>query len=430
MSTPTNVSKNIQTINPGIYYHFGLTSAINKYMPKNVDEVNIVIGIDGVPLSKSSGGQFWPILGYIISQNSLQKCIFSIGIYFGYEKPHNSNDFLSNLVSEAKLLLNNGIIINGVTIKVAIKVFCLDVPAKSFVLHTKGHSGFSSCTRCTIEGEYINNIVCFPYSHTPSTKRTHLSYINRLDEDFNISNELTCLIELPDFDSVYSFSTDYMHQICLGIMKKLLFLWTKRPLNVRLRSKSVDDLSSSLLALENCITSDFVRSVRSLKELSRFKATEFRTIVLYVGQVVLKNVLSEECYEHFLILNISMIILLSPDHSSLIDYARKFLDYFVKRFGELYGILHISYNVHNLLHLCDVYELYGPLDNCSTFVFENYLKEMKTLLRKHEKPLAQIINRYYAERDMTVMHEIKAISNKHGQTSQSGTLNKHTQMDL
>jgi len=27
----------------------------------------------------------------------------------------------------------------------------------------------------------------------------------------------------------------------------------------------------------------------------------------------------------------------------------------------------------HLQHLCDDYDLYGPLDNCSTFVFENYL---------------------------------------------------------
>lgn len=285
LSTPKNIYQNIQTVMPGIYHHFGLSSAILKYTPNNVNEVNIAIGIDGVPLSKSSGGQFWPILGYIIPQHTSRKNVSPIGIYYGFEKPNNSNEFLSNFVNEAKFLINNGIIKNNITVKISIKVFCLDVPAKSFVLRTKGHSGFSSCTRCTIEGEYINNRVCFPYSHEPSLKRNHHSYINKLDEDFHTSDELTRLIELPGFDSINSFSLDYMHLICLGVMKKLLFLWTKGPLNVRLRSKSVDDLSSSLLSLKNCITSDFVQSVRSMKELNRFKATEFRTIVLYRGNL-------------------------------------------------------------------------------------------------------------------------------------------------
>lgn len=77
---------------------------------------------------------------------------------------------------------------------------------------------------------------------------------NISDEDFHISNELTSLIKLPDFDSDYSFSIDHMHLICLGIMKKQLVLWTKVSLKFRLRSKRVNDLSFPLLALKNCNT--------------------------------------------------------------------------------------------------------------------------------------------------------------------------------
>lgn len=63
LSIPINISKDIETVEPGMYYHFGLAASIIKYIPKNVNEVNIAIGINGVPLSKSSGSQFWPILG-------------------------------------------------------------------------------------------------------------------------------------------------------------------------------------------------------------------------------------------------------------------------------------------------------------------------------------------------------------------------------
>lgn len=63
--------------------------------------------------------------------------------------------FLSDFIVEAKDLLTNGISINGVNLKVTIKGFVSDAPAKFFVLKTKGHSGFSSCSRCTIEGEYF-----------------------------------------------------------------------------------------------------------------------------------------------------------------------------------------------------------------------------------------------------------------------------------
>lgn len=63
-------------------------------------------------------------------------------------------------------------------------------------------------------------------------------------------------------------------------------------------------------------------------------------------------------------------------------------------FQNIYGQQFVSHNVHGLLHVCDDYLRYGPLDNCSTFFFENYMKELKSFLRKHDKPLQQVINRY------------------------------------
>lgn len=51
---------------PGEYYHFGLAvglqTVLENLSSKRIDIVEIVIGIDGLPLSKSSKSQFWPIL--------------------------------------------------------------------------------------------------------------------------------------------------------------------------------------------------------------------------------------------------------------------------------------------------------------------------------------------------------------------------------
>lgn len=93
-------------------------------------------------------------------------------------------------------------------------------------------------------------------------------------------------------------------------------------------------------------------------------------------------------------LNIAFIILLSPNLGKYIDFARKLLIYFVQSFSKIYGIHLLSHNVHGLLHVCDDYDRYGPLDNCSTFPFENFMSQLKKMLRKNEKPLQQIVNRY------------------------------------
>uniref|UniRef100_A0A2S2PLP1 Uncharacterized protein n=2 Tax=Schizaphis graminum TaxID=13262 RepID=A0A2S2PLP1_SCHGA len=111
-------------------------------------------------------------------------------------------------------------------------------------------------------------------------------------------------------------------------------------------------------------------------------------------------------------LSISMNILLSPDRRELLEYANQLLDYFVKQFEIIYGVEFSSHNVHGLIHLCDAYQKFGPLDNCCAFKFENYMKELKLLIRKHEKPLEQVINRYSERNALTIEEIFNNTSNK------------------
>jgi len=243
----------IKHVNPGIYYHFGLEAGIKRFFKHCTggDTIMLNIEIDGLPLTKSSSSAFWPILAYIFPFNN---DVFPVGIYWGNEKPIDSNQFMHDFVYEAKNIIENGIIVNGSLKKVSIFVFSCDTPAKSFILKTKGHSGFSSCNRCIQEGEYLKNRVCFPYQKNCTTKRTHENYINRTYDDHHVSSELSNIIEIPGIDVVKIFSLDYMHLICLGVIKKLIILfilWThKGPLNVRLPSRKTQKITSSLLELK------------------------------------------------------------------------------------------------------------------------------------------------------------------------------------
>lgn len=60
----------------------------------------------------------------------------------------------------------------------------------------------------------------------------------------------------------------------------------------------------------------------------------------------------------------------------------------------------MSHNVHSLLHICDDYEMYGPLDCVSAFPFENYMAHLKIMLRKPSKSLEQIIKKYAESNSM------------------------------
>ncbi|KAE9522426.1 hypothetical protein AGLY_017185 [Aphis glycines] len=183
-----------------------------------------------------------------------------------------------------------------------------------------------------------------------------------------------------------------MHLTCLGIMRKLIHLWIdKGTLNVRLPSLTTTKLSSSLMSLKFFIPCEFSRKPRGLCDLNRYKATEFRQILIYTGPIVFKNILNNDCYKHFMALNIAMTILLSNNMDNYLEYAQNLLNYFIQNFEPLYVRHLMSFNVHGLSHITNDYKKFGPLDNIAAFPFENYLKQLKNMVRKHDKP--QIIKR-------------------------------------
>lgn len=79
----------------------------------------------------------------------------------------------------------------------------------------------NSCVRCHTLGKYENNRVYFPNLDSPL--RTHEDFITHSDTEFHSS--LTILVNIPNFDVVNDIPFDYMHFVCIGIMKKLLIIW-------------------------------------------------------------------------------------------------------------------------------------------------------------------------------------------------------------
>lgn len=71
--------------------------------------------------------------------------------------------------------------------------------------------------------------------------------------------------------------------------------------------------------------------------------------------------------------NVAMMVFLNSDHYNYMHYAKYLLKYFVKTFEQIYGCYLVSHNIHEFLHLGDDLELHLLLDNCSTFVFKNYM---------------------------------------------------------
>lgn len=224
-----------------------------------------------------------------------------------------------------------------------------------------------------------------------SRLRTDDDFLMQRDEEYHRGE--TVLKEIPNFGLVSNVTLDYMHLVCLGVTKKILLLWMKGPLSVRIHGTIINQISGKLLLYKKSTPREFSRKPRSLADIKYWKATEFRQFLLYTGPIVLKEALDTEKYVHFLTFHIAISILINPNLVTVEDnikYAEELLCYFVKKFANLYGKKFISHNIHNLVHLAAEVRKYGVLDNFSAFHFENFLGQLKKKLRKAEKPLQQI----------------------------------------
>lgn len=394
LKTPT--SQIIKQLESGEYTHFGIVDNLlsnlsvcppsSNVFPDNI--VKLSFNIDGLPLFHSNNIQFWPILGRIANHVKFRP--FVIGIYCGKTKPQPLNKYLEDFIQELQFLSQEGFYSQDIHYSIQIYSFICDAPARSYIKCVKSHGGYSSCDKCVEEGEYFANRVIL--KGTSSMLRTDASFLRQDDEEHHLG--ITPLVDLQ-IGLVSCFPIDYMHAVCLGVMKKLLNVWIGGPLKNRLKSQNVNTISEHLISMKEYTPIEINRKPRELSELARWKATEFRTFLLYTGPIVLKDVVSLAIYEHFLLLHCGILILISKTHLRNIgsQFANELLTTFVNHCEKIYGEQFFVYNVHILCHLSADSEHFGPLDTFSAFAFESYLGQLKKLIKTPNKPLQQIYRR-------------------------------------
>lgn len=404
LKTPRKLD--ISFVTGGKYFYFGVLNNVLEAMNFSEisthqfpctkgfadDIITITLSTDGIPLCKSSGVTFWPILMRV--DQSVDREPRLCALFCGNAKPSCIQEFLRPLIVEIKELEQIGFNFKGRTYKIRISSFIADAPARAFVKCIKGHTAYHSCERCEDEGEWLGRVA---FSNTPGILRSDESFRLMRDSDHHVG--VSPLSNL-NIGFVSQFALDYMHLVCLGVMRKLLHLWLSGPLSVRLSSKSVKLISSYLLRVTNKVPGEFARRPRSLNDINRYKATEFRQFLLYTGPLALRKVLDSTKYRHFLLLHCSMRILLfkRANDKNYINLAKALIAKFVKDGSVIYGPEFCIYNVHSLLHLADDAINYGPLDNVSSFPFENYMQKLKRYVRGQRMQLEQVVKRIFEEK--------------------------------
>lgn len=307
----------------------------------NISVVDLCLNIDGLPIYRST----------ILSLWSIQCCI-------------------SNPSRELKELMTSGLTVgDGKMIPVQIKSFICDAPARALI---KGAVAFNSrhgCNFCEVCGKFDGRMI-FLYCGAP---RTNESFQNQSDEQHHKCASI--LLNL-DIEMVQQFPIDPMHSIDLGVMKKIMMTWKEDPLPLRLSAEQINILTTYNCSLKLYIPSNFSRKPRGLNDLKLWKATEFRTFLLFCGPVILKYVLPKDKYLHFLSRSIALRILYNPTYVSLHkDYAQTLLSCFVENAMILYTDHLITYDFHTLNHLADLAQMYGSLDCIAAYPFENNMQK-------------------------------------------------------
>jgi len=244
-------------------------------------QVVIDIGIDGIPLTESGVNDFWPIMERL--EGDLNDP-FVIGVMCGPGKPKSLDDYLRKFCAEVLELTENGVEFNGNTYPFKVRHYILDAVARSQFKCISGHSSEKTCEKCTVQGVYFMKRETFANLDCPL--RTDESFSAR--EDPAHHSGTSPLESILHTKMVSQFRLDGMHLIHLGIMKRYLKqLLSKGPWKLHWRNIRV--LSDAILYVSNYLPREFARcNFFDLKYFTRYKATEFRALLLYILLVVLK----------------------------------------------------------------------------------------------------------------------------------------------
>ena len=374
----------------GCYTYFGMESGIVKILASqnfNETKIKLQVNVDGIPLSKSGKKQMWPILCAFEQYEP-----FIVAVYSGDIKPTCPEEFLFDFLNEYNHLKTNGIRLDDTNYQVQIQAFVCDAPAREFLKRIIGHTGYFSCERCVIKGQWHGRVVFNNASECPHRTEDHFN-----NQEYSHHQKAKSPLIDAGISCISLFVLDYMHLVCLGVVRRLLRYITIGPRYCRLSRVQIEILSDRLIGLNGEMPSEFARQPRSLSDLDRWKATEFRQFLLYTGPVVLRGILNNQMYTHFLILSTAMSILLDEcdrRRTAYLPYAKQLLDFFVKKAPFVYGKTFCTYNVHALKHLHEDAEYFGvSLNDINAFKFENFLQKIKKLVRGPNNPISQISKR-------------------------------------
>ena len=380
----------------------------------NSNDVSLTWNTDGIPIFNSSNFSVWPLQAFVneLPQHLRGKNIMLFGLWFG-QKPV-MNVFLKPFVDECRKLELEGFLF-GSEIRPR-KVFALllsaDSPARAIVRNVKQYNGMNGCDWCEFEGVTVPNNNGPPVRYYPhrtpvvmrtATKQAEYALEATPTNPIKGVKGMTYADLLPSFNTVRGTVTDFMHSVCLGVVRQMVDLWFNSKYHCQgyYIGLTVSLIDQRLQLISP--PSEIHRSPRSLSHRCYWKASEWRAFIFY-SLVILQGVLPSRYLNHFFLF-VYGIYSLSGDSISESDISLSefCLTKFVIQLEELYGLSSCKFNVHCLTHLGHCVRDCGPLWATSTFTFEGHNHVLVNLFHGTQSVPQQITDTFLLKNKVATM---------------------------
>ena len=269
-------------------------------------------------------------------------------------------------------------------LKAKLLVGVFDQPAKAMVLNVVQFNGYYGCPYCLDKGVHKSHRHLYlpTEPHIPRIQHDIDQWALEAEEILKPVYGVKGTSQLSRHIPTKCVALDYMHGVALGVVKSFLECFidlNNRDLRFFLGDVLVD-IDKQLMRIKP--PHEFSRPPRPILNcLGYWKASEYKTWLLFFSLPILLNYLPPDYVHHFALLVTSMHILLNTAISSGdIDEAENMLNTFFKYVPEYYPEKMCSSNVHGLIHLAAFVRRLGPLWAYSCFSFEHmngYIKKQR-----------------------------------------------------
>lgn len=386
--------------------------------------LSLTMNADGGQCTKSTSKSMWLIQLY---QNYLPpKLRFQrdniILSTIHYEKKKIDPSALIHILSEELKDIQDSspisALIDGQLVKFhpEITFVSCDLPARLPLMGLRNFNSTYACPHCHHPGELVEDIRRHKYvRYTYKGKQVNRTQKETLDIFITICEKgndsamntlgfkvIPPMVVFPNFDLIDGFLIDHLHCVHLGVMAKLLNIWTGKHKTSKFQkpftAKQKNTLDQRITRLKP--TSEISRLPTKIgNDRAYLKASQYSDLLLYYLYYSLNGLLDFHIIRHFRLFSAAIYLLLQIEISEEdVQKAERLLDKFIKEFEDIYGKDAVTMNLHLLGHLPNLVRKAGPLWAYSTFGFEGNLGKLIRTISRTRNFAEQVAFAYCLER--------------------------------